>query len=97
VPRELVHELIRADSLENRARMLAWFAIKLKRAESSELSSHEYFVQPWSLLWIFVSPGQVLAEKRTFFFLHVGQRCSRRFHEIEGQVGCPRLFVQNLA
>jgi hypothetical protein len=25
--------------------MLAWLATKLKRAESNELSSHEYFVQ----------------------------------------------------
>jgi hypothetical protein len=31
--RELAHELIRAGSLKNRARMLAWLAIKLKRAE----------------------------------------------------------------
>jgi hypothetical protein len=32
--RELAHELIRAGSLENQARMLAWLATKLKRAES---------------------------------------------------------------
>jgi hypothetical protein len=31
--RELAHELTRAGSLENRARMIAWLATKLKRAE----------------------------------------------------------------
>jgi hypothetical protein len=33
--RELAHELTRAGSLENRARMPAWLAIKLKQAELS--------------------------------------------------------------
>jgi hypothetical protein len=37
--RELAHELTRAGSLENRARMLAWLATKLKRAESSRATN----------------------------------------------------------
>jgi hypothetical protein len=35
----LTHELTRAGSLENRARMLAWLAIKLKQAESSRATN----------------------------------------------------------
>jgi hypothetical protein len=37
--RELAHELTRAGSLENRARMLAWLATKLKRVQSSRATN----------------------------------------------------------
>jgi hypothetical protein len=37
--RELAHELTQAGSLENRARMLAWLAIKLKQVESSRATN----------------------------------------------------------
>jgi hypothetical protein len=37
--RELAHELTRAGSLENRARMLAWLVTKLKQAESSQATN----------------------------------------------------------
>ena len=37
--RELAHELTRAGSLENRARMLAWLATKLKRVKFSRATN----------------------------------------------------------
>ena len=52
----------------------------------------------WRSAHIFASrTGQASVSGEVHIFLHLGQRCAW-FPEIEeGQVGCSRLFVENLA